>query len=68
MKRKPLFASALFAAVALAHVARILFGVHVTIADQLVPMWASVVVGLFAAVAAVVMWSDARADQGTDRK
>ena len=38
MKRAPLLAAGLLAAVSLAHLLRILFGIRVTVADEIIPI------------------------------
>ena len=60
MKPGTLFAVVLLAAVSFAHLMRLLFGVQVTLADRLIPMWVSGVAVLVAGGAALILWRDAR--------
>jgi hypothetical protein len=53
-------ASILLAAVSLAHLLRIVFGLQATVADRFVPMWASWVGFLVAGGLAVILWREAR--------
>ena len=55
-----LFATVLLAAVAIAHLLRLFFGWQVTIADAVIPMWASGVGFAVAALAAVLLWKGSR--------
>lgn len=55
-----LLATVLLAAVAFAHLLRLIFGWQVTIADAVIPMWVSGVAFLVAALAAVLLWKGAR--------
>ena len=55
-----LFAIVLLAAFAIAHLLRLFFGWQVTVADAVIPMWASGVAFVVAAVAAVLLWKDSR--------
>ena len=60
MKPATHLASVILAVVSLAHLLRIAFGVQVTLADKLVPMWVSGVAFLVAGGAAVMLWREAR--------
>jgi hypothetical protein len=60
MKPAPLAATVLLAAVSLAHLLRILFGVRVTVMDEVIPMWVSWVAFLVAGGAALMLWRSAR--------
>jgi len=53
-------ASILLAAVSLAHLLRALFGVQVTLADWVIPMWVSWVAFVVAGGVAVMLWREAR--------
>ena len=53
-------ATILLAVVSLAHLMRILFGVHVTVADAYLPMWVSGVAFVVAGVLAIMLWRSAR--------
>ena len=59
---KPVTAGAtiLLAVVSLAHLLRILFGVRVTVADSLIPMWMSGVAVVVAGGLAIMLWRSAR--------
>jgi len=60
MKPATYLASALLAAVSVAHLFRIVFGVPVTVADKLIPMWVSWVALLVAGGVAIMLWREAR--------
>jgi hypothetical protein len=60
MKPALLAATVLLAAVSLAHLLRILFGVRVTVMDEVIPMWVSWVAFLVAGGAALMLWRSAR--------
>lgn len=60
MKPGTLFAVVLLATVSLAHLMRLLFGVQVTLADHIIPMWVSGVAVLVAGGAAMLLWREAR--------
>jgi len=53
-------ATVLLASVSLAHLLRLVFGVQVTVADRLIPMWVSGVAFLVAGAAAWMLWRGAR--------
>lgn len=53
-------ATILLAVVSLAHLARILFGTQVTLADRVIPMWLSWVAFVVAGVLAIMLWREAR--------
>jgi len=53
-------ATILLAVVSLAHLLRILFGVRVTVADSLIPMWMSGVAVVVAGGLAIMLWRSAR--------
>ena len=55
-----LFATILLAAVAVAHLLRMIYGWQVTIADSVVPMWVSGVAFVVAGAAAFLLWKGAR--------
>ena len=55
-----LLATILLTIVAVAHLLRVIFGWQVTIADAIVPMWASGVAFVVAALAAVLLWKGSR--------
>jgi len=55
-----LFAIVLLAAFALAHLLRLFYGWQVTIADAVIPMWASGVAFVVAALAAFLLWMASR--------
>ena len=60
MKPVPIGATILLAVVSLAHLMRILFGVRVTVADAVIPMWASGVACVVAGGLAIMLWRGAR--------
>ena len=60
MKPAPLAATVLLAAVSLAHLLRIVFGVRVTVMDEIIPMWVSWVAFLVAGGTALMLWRSAR--------
>ncbi len=60
MKPATLMATVLLASVSLAHLLRLVFGVQVTVADRLIPMWVSGVAFLVAGAAAWMLWRGAR--------
>jgi protein-S-isoprenylcysteine O-methyltransferase Ste14 len=60
MKPVTVGATFLLAAVSLAHLLRILFGVRVTVADSVIPMWVSAVAFLAAGGLAILLWRSAR--------
>ena len=60
MKPATLIATVLLAAISLAHLCRLVFGVRVTVADAVIPMWVSGVAFLFAGGLAFMLWRDAR--------
>jgi len=53
-------ASILLATVSLAHLLRALFGVQVTLADQVIPIWVSWIAFVVAGGVAVMLWREAR--------
>lgn len=55
-----LLATVLLAAVAIAHLLRLFFGWQVTIADAVIPMWASGVAFVVSALAAFLLWKGSR--------
>jgi hypothetical protein len=55
-----LFAIVLLAAFAVAHLLRLFFDWQVTIADAVIPMWASGVAFVVAALAAALLWKGSR--------
>ncbi len=60
MKPANLTATVLLASVSLAHLCRLVFGVRVTAADTVIPMWVSGVAFLVAGAAAFMLWRGAR--------
>jgi len=60
MKPVTMAASFLLAVVSLAHLMRILFGVRVTVADSVIPMWVSGVAFVVAGGLAIMLWRSAR--------
>lgn len=60
MKPATLTATVLLASVSLAHLLRLLFGVRVTAADAVIPMWVSGVACVVAGAVAFMLWRDAR--------
>jgi uncharacterized membrane protein len=60
MKPGTLMATVLLASVSLAHLLRLVFGVQVTVADRILPMWVSGVAFLVAGAIAVMLWRGAR--------
>ena len=60
MNRKPatLTASILLGAVALAHLLRLVYGVQVTAADTVIPMWVSWVGVVVAGGLALMLWRE----------
>ena len=60
MKPVSLAATVLLATVSLAHLLRILFGVRVTVMDEVIPMWVSWVAFLVAGGVALMLWRSAR--------
>lgn len=55
-----LLATILLAVVSAAHLLRVLFGWQVTIADTIIPVWASGIAALVAGVAAILLWKGSR--------
>jgi hypothetical protein len=53
-------ASVLLSAVSLAHLLRLLFGIPVTVADRLVPMWVSALACVVAGSMAILLWRASR--------
>lgn len=60
MKPATAVAAVLLLLIAVAHVLRLIYGWQVTVADRLVPMWASGVGLVIAATLAVLLWREAR--------
>ena len=60
MKPATMGAATLLTVVSLAHLVRILFGLQVTVADRVVPMWLSGVAFLVAGGLAIMLWRGAR--------
>lgn len=56
MKSASLLAIVLLATVAVAHLLRMIYGWQVTIADAVIPMWASGVAFAVSALAAILLW------------
>ena len=53
-------AAVLLAVVSLAHLLRVIFGVPVTVADRIIPMWVSGVAFVVAGGLAIMLWRGAR--------
>jgi hypothetical protein len=53
-------ATVLLAVVSLAHLLRVMFGVRVTVADTVIPMWVSGVAFVAAGGVALMLWRGAR--------
>ncbi len=60
MKSATSMAAWLLAAVSVAHLLRLVFGVRVTVADSVVPMWLSGVAAVVAGSVAFMLWRGAR--------
>jgi len=60
MKSSNFMASMLLAVVALAHLLRLIFGLQVTVADRIIPMWVSAVAFVVAGGMAIALWRGAR--------
>ena len=60
MKPVTMLATILLAVVSLVHLMRILFGVRVTVADSVIPMWVSGVAFVVAGGLAIMLWRGAR--------
>ena len=60
MKPVTVGATVLLVAVSLAHLLRIVFGVQVTVADSVIPMWVSGVAFVVAGGLAIMLWRSAR--------
>ena len=60
MKSTNLMATVLLAAVSLAHLLRLVFGLQVTVADRIIPMWVSAIAFLVAGGLAIMLWRGAR--------
>ena len=60
MKPVTVAATFLLAAVSLAHLIRILFGVRVTVADSVIPMWVSGAAFVVAGGLAIMLWRSTR--------
>ena len=60
MKSPNVLASVLLAVVSLAHLLRLIFGVPVTVADRIIPMWVSAVAFVLAGGMAVMLWRSGR--------
>jgi len=68
MKPANLIAIVLLASVSLAHLLRVIFGVQVTVADRLIPMWVSAVAAVVAGGVAFMLWQAARRKPVADRE
>ena len=62
MKPVTVGAIVLLAVVSLAHLLRILFGVRLTVADSVIPIWVSGVAFLVAGRLAILLWRSARTE------
>lgn len=60
MNTGTLLATILLAVVSVSHLVRLLFGWQVTIADAIIPVWASGVAALVAGVVAILLWKGSR--------
>jgi hypothetical protein len=60
MKPATAVAAALLLVVAVVHALRLIYGWQVSVAERLVPMWASVVGLVIAATLAILLWREAR--------
>ena len=60
MKPGSLVAIVLFSLVALGHLLRIVFGLHVTVETAEVPMWVSVLGTIVPAAVALMLWRERR--------
>jgi len=60
MKPVTIAAAVLLTVVSVAHLMRILFGLRVTVADSVIPMWVSVVAFVVAGGLAIMLWWNAR--------
>ena len=60
MKPFTTLAAAVFAVVAIAHLARLILGWEVMIAGTVIPMWASILGLLIAVGLAAMLWLEAR--------
>jgi hypothetical protein len=60
MKPGTSLAMILLVIVSIAHLLRVIFGWEVTIADAVVPVWASGVAFVVAGLAAFLLWKDSR--------
>jgi len=60
MKPANVVAAILLAGVSLAHLLRLVFGVPVTVADWLVPMWVSAIAAVVAGSMALMLWRSGR--------
>lgn len=56
MKPATLLATVLLATVATAHLLRLIYGWQVTVADAVIPMWASGIAFAVSAFAAILLW------------
>lgn len=56
MKPATLLATILLAIVAVAHLLRMIYGWQVTVADAVIPMWASGVAFAVSSLAAILLW------------
>ena len=60
MKPANVVAAILLAGVSLAHLLRLVFGVPVTVADWIVPMWVSAIAAVVAGSMALMLWRSGR--------
>lgn len=60
MKPATLLATVLLASVAVAHLLRMIYGWQVTVADAVIPMWASAVAFAVSTFAAILLWRCSR--------
>ena len=60
MKPANAMAAILLTGVSLAHLLRLVFGVPVTVADWLVPMWVSAIAAVVAGSMALMLWRSGR--------
>jgi len=60
MRPSNFMAAVLLAVVALAHLLRLIFGLQVTVADRIIPLWVSAVAFVVAGGMAITLWRGAR--------
>ncbi len=60
MKPATRMATVLLATVSLAHLLRLVFGLQVTVADRVIPMWVSAIAFLVSGTLAFMLWRSER--------